>query len=253
MGQMSLWGVILAPQMIIYLILTTPNKKIDSVWDCLWFITPFNIQKGARLRGADRIGPHDRIILEIIFGSLLGDGHLERRKGGAGSRLSLFQESSHVEYILYLHQILADWGYCNPQSPQIKKRLGTKGKIIKVVRFHTWTYTSWNWIHDLWYIDDIKHIPQNVGDFLTPIALAIWIMDNGGRVSSGLKLATNGFNFQECQLLTNVLYSNFKLKASVISAGVADQYCIYIWKESMEDLRRIVSPFIIKEMTYKIN
>ena len=95
------------------------------------------MKSGARLRGADRVGPHDRVILEIIFGSLLGDGRLERRKAGSGSRLSLSQESSHIEYILYLHKIFAGQGYCNPEVPQILTRLGKKGKIRKIARFHT--------------------------------------------------------------------------------------------------------------------
>lgn len=52
----------------------------------------------------------------------------------------------------------------------------------------------------------------------------------------------------------NVLYRKFNLKASVQSAGnkSKDQYIIYIWKESMEILCNLVSPFIIPSMKYKI-
>jgi hypothetical protein len=52
--------------------------------------------------------------------------------------------------------------------------------------------------------------------------------------------------------LVKVLNDNFNLKASIQSAGASNQYIIYIWKESMEDLRKIVSPYIIPEMKYKI-
>lgn len=137
--------------------------------------------------------------------------------------------------------------------PVINERLGKKGKLRKVVRFSTWTYTSFNWIHDLWYKDGKKCVPYNIGDYLTPLALAVWIMDDGGKVGkSGLKLSTNSFTYDECVNLVNVLHKNFKLKASVQLAGAKDQYIIYIWKESMKDLYTIVSPYTIPEMKYKI-
>jgi hypothetical protein len=54
-------------------------------------------------------------------------------------------------------------------------------------------------------------------------------------------------------MLVNVLSENFNIKASVQSAGSKDQYIIYVWKESMNDLRNIVNPYITPEMKYKIS
>lgn len=78
-------------------------------------------------------------------------------------------------------------------------------------------------------------------------------MDDGCKVGKGLKFSTNSFSYNECLILVKALNDNFNLKASVQSAGSNDQYVIYIWKESMNDLRNIVSPYIIPEMKYKIN
>ena len=257
MGQMSLWGVSkLVPYIynnyIIILIITNLLVYIYLI-NPIDFLEKLKVIKYSRLKGKLRIGPHNKIILDIIFGSLLGDGHLEKRSGGSGSRLSLYQEASHIEYIHYLHNLLSNLGYCNPKILEIKTRLGKGGKLRKIARFQTWTYTSFNWIYDMWYINNIKQVPQNIGDYLTPLGLAIWIMDDGGKTSSGLKLATNGFKYEDCLLLINVLNNNFNLKSSVISAGVPNQFCIYIWKESMDHLRDIISPYIIKEMQYKIS
>lgn len=71
-------------------------------------------------------------------------------------------------------------------------------------------------------------------------------------LSGGLKLCTNSYSYSDCLLLVQVLHKNFGLKASIQSAGAPSQYVIYIWKESMDDLRNIVSPYIINEMKYKI-
>jgi ubiquinol-cytochrome c reductase cytochrome b subunit len=106
----------------------------------LLLITPINLdikQKVSRLKGIYRIGPHNKDVISVIFGSLLGDAHAERRLKGVGTRISFFQEAVHVEYILYLHKILSDLGYCNPKIPVVSSRLGTKGKIRKIVRFST--------------------------------------------------------------------------------------------------------------------
>jgi hypothetical protein len=53
-------------------------------------------------------------------------------------------------------------------------------------------------------------------------------MDDGSKVSKGLKFCTNSFTYEECNLLVEVLYENFKIKSSVQSAGYKDQYIIYV-------------------------
>ena len=245
-GQMSLWGLFFKPQMFSFYL----------IYFFLVLITPiyFGVEpKISRLKGIYRIGPHNIDVISIIFGSLLGDAHAEKRLRGLGTRISFFQEGVHVEDLLYLHKLLSELGYCNSKVPIVTNRLGTKGKIRKIIRFSTWTYTSFNWIHDLWYKDKIKCVPECIGQYLTPLALAIWIMDDEAKVGKGLKFSTNSFTYNECLILIKVLYVNFKIKASIQSAGSNNQYIIYIWKESMNDLRNIVSPYIIPEMKYKIN
>jgi hypothetical protein len=53
-----------------------------------------------RIRSEKRIGPHNFDILSIIFGSLLGDGHAEKRLKGNGTRISFYQEGSHLTYLI---------------------------------------------------------------------------------------------------------------------------------------------------------
>lgn len=238
---MSLWGIVM-PQ--------TYNRNLFIILILVVNLTTGKIY--TKIKGIYRIGPHNKDIMSIIFGSLLGDAHAEKRVLGIGTTISFYQEESHLKYIYFLHSILSKAGYCNKKIPEAKKRLGIKGKIRKVARFHTWTYTSFNWIQEIWYINGRKCVPYNIGEFLTPLALAIWVMDDGAKISKGLKLSTNSFTYKECIYLVNVLYDNFNIKASVQSAGVENQHIIYIWKQSMNDLSNIISPFIIPEMKYKI-
>jgi ubiquinol-cytochrome c reductase cytochrome b subunit len=83
------------------------------------------------------MGPHNKDIISIIFGSLLGDGHGEKRLLGVGTRFSFYQKAVHIDYLMFLHKLLSELSYCNSKIPVITTSLGSKGKIIKTVRFST--------------------------------------------------------------------------------------------------------------------
>ena len=242
-GQMSYWGE--------YYCLICDFKNINLL--LLPPVLPSGACEVRRIRALKRIGPHNKNILSIIFGSLLGDAHAEYRKQGKGTRISFMQEASHLTYLYWLHNLVSELGYCNSLLPKTLTRLGKLGKVRRYAKFHTWTYSSFNFIHDVWYCKGIKRVPKNIGFFLTPLAFSIWIMDDGSISSKGLKLATNSFTYEECVFLTTILLVNFKLKSTVQSAGIPNQYVIYIWKESMPKVKEITLPYIIPSMKYKIN
>ena len=64
-----------------------------------------------KIRANLRIGPHNKNIFSILFGSLLGDAHAELRL--KGTRITFFQEGSHVSYLIWLHKLISELGYCN--------------------------------------------------------------------------------------------------------------------------------------------
>ena len=77
-GQMSLWGFLIKPK--IY--------NICLFLFSLVLIVPLDFDitsKVSRLKGILRIGPHNKDVLSIIFGSLLGDAYAEKRAGGLGT------------------------------------------------------------------------------------------------------------------------------------------------------------------------
>jgi ubiquinol-cytochrome c reductase cytochrome b subunit len=235
-GQMSLWGFN-EPQMILY----------DDFF-CVMLILPFSSPK---IRAIKRIGPHNYDILCILIGSLLGDSYAE--KHGCGTRFCFQQEHSNNAYLLWFHSFISKLGYCNPLTPKILTRLGKGGKIRQLSRFKTFTFTNFNWIQEAFYLNNIKVVPEMVENFLSPLALAVWIMDDGCIVSSGLKIASNSFSKIEVLRLCNILQRKFKLKATIISAGKPNQYNIYISKYSIKTLTNIVGQYMHPSMYYKLN
>lgn len=238
-GQMSHWGFLLASHALLLSVILYLYKY------------PISSPVTKRSHVNNLIGPLNTDIISIIYGSMLGDAHAERRAGGVGTRILFFQESSHQDYLLYLHSLVANLQYCSATVPVISTRLGSKGRLRQVIRFSTWTYTSFNFIREEWYQGETKVVPKSVALYLTPMALAIWIMDDGSRAGSGLKLSTNSFTREEVEYLIEILHDKYGIKCSLHKTGAVGQFNIYVWTESMSTLAGIVKPYIILSMKYK--
>lgn len=206
------------------------------------------------IRGDKRIGPHSEKIISIIYGTLLGDSFAEKRIESGGTRISFQQEDTNMEYLMKFHKDISEMGYCSKNKPEILTRIGKGGKIRRYYKFHTWTFNSFNRIRESWYDNkNIKRVPQDIALYLTPRALAYWIMDDGSKLSNGVKLSTNSFTLKDLDLLCQVLKDKYNLVCSIQSAGVEDQYVIYIWKESMDNLTKIVRPYMVESMLRKLH
>ena len=60
-----------------------------------------------------------------------------------------------------------------------------------------------------------KVIPLNISEYLTPLALAVWVMDDGGRANNGVRIAANSFTLKEVELLSDVLKSKYNLENTI--------------------------------------
>lgn len=234
---MSLWGIFECPKWL-YL-----DNQLIMESSVLAFIKP-------KIKADERIGPHNKEVLSVIIGSMLGDSNGE--KHGQGTRFILQQEESNMEYLFWFYRFFAERGYCSNIKPKISIRLGKNGKIRYYYRIRTFTFTSFNWIHELFYVNNVKQIPKSIVDYLTPLALAIWIMKNGGAISVGLKISINSYTLEEVEFLCKVLYDKYNLKVTSQSTGVDNQYIIYIPKKSMTILSELVKPYMLPSIHYKL-
>lgn len=200
-------------------------------------------------RADKRIGPHNEDIISVLVGSLLGDAHAERGMTG-GVKFRFRQSIIHKDYLFWLYEFFNSRGYCTNNFPcYFTQKYGEK--LLEAYRFNTYSYTNLIWLYKLFYNNNKKKvIPINIAYYLTPLALAIWIMDDAKYVRGVIQLNCHPYSVQDVEKLINVLKIRYDLKCSLyLKEGTCR---IDISKESLKLLRTIVRPHILPSMLYKI-
>ena len=150
---------------------------------------------------------------EIIVGLLLGDGHIQKRSINCNSRLMYAQSSLRIQHLNYFNLILDLFRPFISEDFQLKNRTFTDkrtNKIYSSVSFATLSLPCFNYYRNLFYNspcggsrgsapralrrDNLKIIPSNISQILTPRGLAFLIMDEGSLQNKGLHLNTYGSN-----------------------------------------------------------
>lgn len=153
----------------------------------------------------------------IIIGSLLGDGWINKNHGD-NQHCSFSKQQIHREHIEWVSEKLRPYSL-----PKIYERLGqnfclsqTPTKMQYCVK--TTTDPIFTELRKKWYPNGKKEVPTDV--VLNPEILAIWYVDDGSTSykNRACRLHTQGFTFEEAELLCRLLWDNLNIKASIQSA-----------------------------------
>jgi ubiquinol-cytochrome c reductase cytochrome b subunit len=60
--------------------------------------------------------------MSILICSLLGDSSAYKDPRGNGTNIRFNYSTVNIEYILYLHKLISDLGYCSPKLPVARTR-----------------------------------------------------------------------------------------------------------------------------------
>ena len=199
----------------------------------------------------DGKGPIPASISEILIGLLLGDLHAS--KAQTKNTSFLFEQGEiHTDYLFHLYEIFKD--YCKTE-PKISSRFDKRtNKTYTRVKFSTLTSPLFNYYYNLFYVNDTKIIPANLGELLTARGIAYWAMDDGSKSGSGFILNTQSFTKDENLFLIKILKENFDLDCVLhLHSTLTNQYRIYIKANSMHRFRELVSPYFHTSMLYKLD
>ena len=187
---------------------------------------------------------------EILIGTILGDAHLARLKTGA--RLEMMHSEKQKEYLVWKHQELKRFTLSEPRLIHMHDK--RNGKVYREWQYGGRVHEAITKLHALFYKNKRKIIPKNINSILkSPLSLAVWFMDDGGRRndSYGHFLNTLAFTDEEHKLLLKCLRKNFSLECRL--HWVQDGYRIYIPRKETERFCSIVHPHVIPSMQYKLS
>ena len=187
---------------------------------------------------------------EILIGLMLGDGHLETQNGGRTYRLKVEQSLRKKEYVLWLYEKFSDFVLT---KPKIKEKI-RNGAKTKNFYFSTLSHGTFRFYAKQFYGNGKKVIPKIIGKFLTPLALAIWFMDDGSIKSKKHKakiLNTQCFSKKEVLFLVRILNDKFGIKSKL--RAQKDGWQIYILSESVDNFGKLIEKYIIDSMRYKLD
>lgn len=153
--------------------------------------------------------------LEMIWGLLLGDGSLI--KVGNDVRLGIDQKDKELTYdIWYKCQAIGIVG----AEPRKSIRIRQEGTYTSY-QFFTVTLPYFTDLHKSWYKKDenrnIKILPYNIKELLTPIALAYWISGDGTykKDRGQIIICTDNFTKKEVELLISILNEKFGIDSKI--------------------------------------
>ena len=213
------------------------------------YICLFNIPN---IRANKRIGPHNQDVISVVFGSLLGNAY-GNKKIIDGVRISYQQSIIHKEYLDWLYSFFLERGYVSNLLPRLYNRtIKNRELIYQGYEFNTFTFRSFFWLHKCFYYKGKKKLPNKdiLNNYLTPLALAIWIMDEGTFVKNGIIIATYNFTLEEHTIIVSILKKKYDINS--IIQKMDNKYVIYIKSDSLEKVRKLVDQYIIPSMKYKI-
>ena len=217
-------------------------------------------------REAGELIPGDRVALaepwrlsgqqmELILGALMGDGNLSPNlRGRSGTRFRMGHGAKQAAYLDWKVSLLGNIGYALSSN--------AKGAVFADL-------TPLPELAELreavYFGDGKKHLSWEYLKALTPLALAVWYMDDGCFTvrSKGVQERTQGGTgrIEICvqamspgsrERLADYLRATHRLDVKVVTRGSRSQAILQFTTAASEKFQKLVAPYIHPSMEYKL-
>jgi recombination protein RecA len=193
--------------------------------------------------------------VQVVLGSLMGDGNLSpNRHGRSGTRFRLGHGAKQAAYL--------DWKVSLLGNIECSRTVNAKSAV-----FADFTpLAELSELHDAVYFGDgKKHLSWEYLKALTPLALAIWYMDDGSFTlrSKGLQERTQGGSgrIEICveamssgsrERLSQYLRDTHGVAVRLRAAGSAQKAVLVFSTDGTEKFQKLVAPYVHPSMEYKL-
>lgn len=196
----------------------------------------------------------------ILLGMILGDGYLPKGKLAQYAHFAVTHSVIQKEYLEWLFEELKEFIPLGKIRQNTNKPHPVSGKTYESFSFETTNHPAFEALYNIFYKNKIKIIDkQYLLDNLDPLALAVWLMDDGScsKESATIRIYTNGFTENEVLDLIDVFKIKFDITAKLIRINNKKTGKIYpiikFNKYPSFELVKLVMPYIIPSMRYKIH
>lgn len=197
--------------------------------------------------------PYTQEQKEIIFGTLLGDAGIYKRKHKKAKCETYFGRINHgelqLEYANYIRSFF-DSSLVSDIRHYFTK--GNNNTLVKRNRWHNSFDFKDNYalkeLYDMFYINDgKKDVPMDL-TLLTPRAMAFWFMDDGSCSNKhSVSIATMSFSISGLLRLQEYLLQTYNIKTII-----RKDYTMYIMTQSAPIFYDLIKPYMHESLMYKL-
>jgi recombination protein RecA len=193
--------------------------------------------------------------IQVILGSLMGDGNLSpNQRGRSGTRFRMGQGAKQAEYL--------DWKASLLGNVPHSRTVNAKGAVFADFK----ALPELAELHETVYFGDgKKHLTWEYLKSLTPLALAIWYMDDGGftvrsrgvqeRTAGGtgrIEICVEAMSPGSRDRLVQYLRDTRKLDVKLTSRGARQISVLQFTTAASEKFQKLVAPYVHPSMDYKL-
>lgn len=179
---------------------------------------------------------------QIIIGGILGDSHLRREYKNTSGEFA--HSLKQKEYCIWKREFIKEFCAETKETFQTDKR--NKKRYDKII-CRILTNPVFNSYYDLFYKNKIKIISKEMLYRLEGLGLAVWFMDDGSKHVKTYSLATNCFSLEDLKIIQEFFLVKYNINTSVHKGNV-----LYIKTNSSQTFKKLIEPYIIDSMKYKL-
>jgi len=180
----------------------------------------------------------------VLVGTLLGDGSIA--KHGHHHRLFVKHKSAHRALAQWKREVFGN--FTTMPLNEFDQRLN--GRLYPCVQFVTRTDPVFSEWRQRFYDGRRKIVPAEIFSLVTPMSLAVWLMDDGTADRAGVSFQTHSFELNEVACLAHMLRVRFEIEASVMKNK--GRSIVYVPKASLGKLRSLVDAHVLPQLVYKL-
>lgn len=187
--------------------------------------------------------------LSVLIGSLLGDGTMRIGNKAQNANFKVEQGLKQKEYVFWKYEVFKEWV---TTPPKLSMRYDeNRLPYPKSWWFRTVRHPKLTLFHKMFYKNGIKIVPKKIADLLDPLALAVWIMDDGCLNKNIIDISTYSFKLGEIKLLQKAIYKKFVLETNFFRDRDKG-FRLYFRKKETQKLVPLISQFVVPNLAYKI-